>query len=69
MAKDDNKSNSSNENYILRNSFKVFENYKDLLRCISKNEITMMALVKGRQADEFNIVFQEMSNLIVGKIQ
>jgi hypothetical protein len=51
VAKDDSKSNSSNENYILRNSFKVFETYRELIRCISKNEITMMALVKGRQAD------------------
>lgn len=58
MAKDDSKSNSSNENYILRNSFKVFETYRELVRCIGKNEITMMALVKGRQADELNSVFQ-----------
>lgn len=37
VAKDDSKTSSSNENYILRNSFKLFESIKDILRCVSKN--------------------------------
>jgi hypothetical protein len=58
VAKDDSKTSSSNENYILRNSFKLFESIKDILRCISKNEITKTALSNGRQPEEFNAVFQ-----------
>jgi hypothetical protein len=37
VARDDSKTSTSNENYILRNSFKLFESIKDILRCISKN--------------------------------
>ena len=68
MARDDSKSSASNENYILRNSFKLFENVKDVLRCLAKNEITRTALANGRQPEEFNSVFQEVCEEIVGKI-
>ena len=68
MAKDDSKNSSSNDNYILRNSFKIFDNYKEIMRCISKNEITIMALNKGRKVDEFNIIFQQIADIIVAKI-
>lgn len=51
VAKDDSKTSASNENYILRNSFKLFESIKDILRCISKNEITKTALLNGRQPE------------------
>ena len=68
MAKDDSKSSSSNDNYILRNSYKIFDNYKELVRCISKNEITIAALLKGRKVDDFNMVFQQIADIIVGKV-
>lgn len=68
VAKDDSKTSSSNENYILRNSFKLFESVKDILRCIAKNEITKAALSNGRAPDEFNTVFQQICDQIVSKI-
>lgn len=69
MAKDDSKSTSSNDNYILRNSFKIFENYKEIIKCFAKNEITMMALNKGRKVDEFNEVFQKVADIIVSRVK
>jgi hypothetical protein len=55
--KEDNKSNKSNEEYILRNSYKVFELVKDVLRCLNKNIITRTALQSGRKSEEFNEAF------------
>ena len=49
--KEDNKSNKSNEEYILRNSYKAFELVKDVLRCLNKNIITKTALQSGRKSD------------------
>ena len=38
------------------------------MRCISKNEITIMALNKGRKIEEFNVIFQQIADIIVAKI-
>lgn len=49
VANNDKGSQKSNEDYILRNSFKQFDLVNELLRSIGKNAITKSALLIGRK--------------------
>lgn len=49
VANNDKGSQKSNEDYILRNSFKQFDLVNELLRSIGKNAITKSALLIGRR--------------------
>lgn len=65
MASNDKGSQKSNEEYILRNSFKTFDKVNELMRCIGKNQITKCALLAGRKVEEWNFMFTQAIDIVI----